>query len=69
MLQENIRELKHMNKLIEALVTFTDVKSSGNTVINDMSSIIENIMNDFFSYAETKDVKILLKKAENFSVR
>lgn len=69
MLDENIRELKHMNKLIEALVTFTDMKNTGNPVANSIEVMIENIIEDLQGYSEKFDVKILLKKSENFMIR
>lgn len=69
MLDENISELEHMNKLIEALVTFTDITDDGEVVNNKISNLIINIQKDLESLAQEKNISIILKKNHDFIIK
>jgi len=69
MINENIAELNHMDKLIEALVTFTDLWDTSEISHNSIWDIISNIQKDFENTASEKNINILLKKSSDFQVK
>ena len=69
MIEENIAELTHMDKLIEALVTFTDIWDNGEISHNKIEDIIDDIQKDFEQFANEKNISILLKKSQNFKIK
>lgn len=69
MINENIAELTHMDKLIEALVTFTDIWDNWEVTSNKISVIIDDIQKDFEQMSYEKNISILLKKSQDFKIK
>ncbi len=69
MIEENIAELSHMDKLIEALVRFTDLWENTKISTNNISEIIDTIQKDFEWLLQEKNITIMMKKTNNFIIK
>ena len=69
MIEENIAELSHMDKLIEALVRFTDLWETTKISNNNISEIIDTIQKDFEWLLQEKNITIMMKKTNNFIIK
>lgn len=69
MIEENIAELTHMDKLIEALVTFTDLGENTKISQNSIWEIISTIQKDFEWLLQEKNIRFMMKKTNDFSLK
>ncbi len=69
MIDENIAELAHMDKLIEALVTFTDLGENTKISQNNIWEIISTIQKDFEWLLQEKNIHFMMKKTNDFNIK
>ncbi len=69
MIEENIAELSHMDKLIEALVRFTDLSENTKISHNSIWEIVNNIQKDFEWLLQEKNITIMMKKTNDFNIK
>lgn len=69
MIEENIAELSHMDKLIEALVRFTDLSENTKISHNSIWEIVDTIQKDFEWLLQEKNIIIMMKKTNDFKVK
>lgn len=69
MIEENIAELSHMDKLIEALVRFTDLSENTKISHNSIWEIVDTIQKDFEWLLQEKNIIIMMKKTNDFNIK
>jgi signal transduction histidine kinase len=68
MIEENIAEVSRLNKLIEALVTISDVQEKEDVMENNIEAEINHILEEFKNIIEEKNINIKYIQKQNFIV-
>lgn len=68
MIDENINEINHLNKLIEALVTITDIKASDDITDNSINEVLNHIVEEYKESVSDKNITIKHIHEQDFKI-
>ena len=69
MINENITEISRLNKLIEALVTISDIHEKDESIENNIEDEINHILNEYKEIIKEKDIQIKYIQKHNFIIK
>lgn len=68
MIDENLTEINHLNKLIEALVTISDIKASDDINDNSIQDVLNHIVEEYKEIVKEKNITIKHIHEQDFIV-